>query len=122
MGTKISGYVDDELAGLLEDIADHHDIPKTRALELLLREGVQAREHRLRLVQLEAKLDLLLESFAEEENAKTAVEDQVSEAMQTAVPQGTTGVDLVEEPHPAFQSLGIRPDDWQGPTSQPSDD
>lgn len=123
MGQNISGYVDDDLAELIEDIAEHHDIPRNRVHEILLREGVQAREMRLRMVQLEAKLDLILESFAEEENAKDAIDEQIGKAMALPIPEGTTGVDLADEPYPAFQSMGIRPDDWEGPdAAAPSDD
>ena len=114
MGQKLSGYIDDELYDLIEALAEHHDIPKSRAHELLLREGVQARNHRLRLVQLEAKLDLIIDAFAEEENAKENIKQQMQDAMQLPIPDGTTGVDLVDEPFPAFQSLGIRPDEWSG--------
>jgi len=52
---KISGYIDDDLHNLMEEIAEYHDIPMTRVSELLLREGVNAREQRVKLEQLDVK-------------------------------------------------------------------
>jgi hypothetical protein len=115
MGQKISGYVDDELAELISAMADHHNVPEARIVELLLREGVHSRDIRLRILQVEAKLDLIVDGFAEEENAKELMREQVPTALGLPLPDGTTGIDLVDEPFPAFQSLGIRPDEWSGP-------
>lgn len=122
MSEKISGYVDDELNSLIDAMAEHHDISRSRVIELLLREGVNARETRLRLVQMEAKLDLMVESFAEQDSAKERIQEQMAEAIDTPTPDGTTGTDLVDEPLPAFQSIGIRPDEWVEKTDTGSSD
>ncbi|WP_277543711.1 hypothetical protein [Haloarcula laminariae] len=123
MSQKISGYVDDELDDLIEAMSDHHGISRSRVIELLLREGANARETRLRIVQLEAKLDLIVESFAEQDAAKDKVREQMTELIDLPTPDGTTGTDLVEAPVPEFQSLGIRPDEWDTSTdTRHSDD
>lgn len=115
MGQKISGYVEDELGDLISAMAEFHNVPEARIVELLLREGAHSRDLRLRILQVETKLDLILDSFAEEENAKELMREQVPAALGVPLPDGTTGVDLVDEPFPAFQSTGIRPDEWSGP-------
>ena len=63
MPTQISGYVADELADLIDKIADHHNIAKNRAIELLLREGVNNRYQRIKMEQISTKVDRMLVEF-----------------------------------------------------------
>lgn len=110
MGERISSYVDENLNETVEAVAEYHDIPKSRAVELLLREGVQAREMRYRFEQLDAKLDVLIESLGGEPVATEAVEERFAAVSERALPGGVTGVDLADSPLPYFQAAGNLPD------------
>ena len=107
MPTKISGYVADELADLIDEIAEHHDIPKTRAHELLLREGVNNRYQRIKMEQIDIKMERMLIEFGL--NADGTFGEEVKEHSEKIgnmpLPEGTTGVDLVT-PHPYFGGGG----------------
>lgn len=115
MGKRISGYVSDELGEQIEAIAEHHNVPRNRIVEMLLQQGMSNWDARVRILQLEAKLDLIVDSFAEEENAKERMQAQMDEALELPLPDGAVIDDIADEPYAAFQSLGIRPDDWSGP-------
>jgi hypothetical protein len=115
MGKRISGYVSDELGEQIEAIAEHHDVPRNRIVEMLLQQGMSNWDARVRILQLEAKLDLIVDSFAEEENAKERMREQMDEALELPLPDGAVIDDISGEPYAAFQSLGIRPDEWSGP-------
>ncbi|KZX46235.1 MULTISPECIES: hypothetical protein [unclassified Haloarcula] len=115
MGKRISGYVSDELGSQIEAIADHHNVARNRVVEMLLQQGMSNWDTRVRILQLEAKLDLIVDNFAEEENAKDRMQEQMSEALELPLPDGAVIDDIAEEPYAAFQSLGIRPDEWSGP-------
>lgn len=114
MGKRISGYVSDELGEQIEAIAEHHDVPRNRIVEMLLQQGMSNWDARVRILQLEAKLDLIVDSFAEEENAKERMREQMDEALELPLPDGAVIDDIADEPYAAFQSLGIRPDKWSG--------
>lgn len=120
MGHRISGYVSDELGEQIEAMAEHHDVPRNRIVEMLLKQGMSNWDARVRILQLEAKLDLMVESFAEEENAKERMEEVMEEALELPLPDGAVLDDVEGEPYQAFQSLGIRPDDWSGPNGSGS--
>ncbi|WP_202911825.1 hypothetical protein [Natrialba swarupiae] len=60
---------------IIEAVAEYHGVRKSRAVELLLREGVQAREMRFRFEQLDAKLDVLSESLGGQPLAEDAGEE-----------------------------------------------
>ncbi|WP_123623340.1 hypothetical protein [Halorubrum sp. CSM-61] len=107
MPTKISGYVADELADLIDEIADYHDIPKTRAHELLLREGVNNRHQRIKMEQINIKLERMLREFGINSNMEFSREiaEQSKKIGNMPLPEGTTGVDLVT-PHPYFGGDG----------------
>lgn len=114
MGENISSHVDEELNQLIESVAEYHNIPKSRAIELLLREGAHAWEMRLRFEQLDAKLDVLLNNLGGGADATEEVTERLETVMDRGLPGGTTGVDLADQPHPYFLSeseLLDRPDD-----------
>jgi hypothetical protein len=110
MGERIGAMVDEDLNEILEAVAEYHDIPKSRAVELLLREGVQAREMRYRFEQLDAKLDVLIENLGGEPFAADAVEERFAAVSERGLPGGVSGVDLTDRPFPYFQSAGDLPD------------
>jgi hypothetical protein len=110
MGEQISSMVDEDLNATIEAVAEYHDIPKSRAIELLLREGVQARELRYRFEQMDAKLDILIESLGGEPVAREAVSERFETVSDRELPAGVVGVDLVDNPMPYFQSAGDLPD------------
>ncbi|MGQ4557387.1 hypothetical protein [Halobellus sp. GM3] len=122
MGKRISGYVSEELGKQIEEMADHHDVPRNRIVEMLLQQGMSNWDARVRILQLEAKLDLLVEGFAEEENAKIKMQEAMDDALELPLPDGAVIDDVAGEPYQAFQSLGIRPDDWSGPSGDTQDD
>jgi len=107
MPTQISGYVADELADLIDEIADHHNIAKNRAIELLLREGVNNRYQRIKMEQIDIKMERLLSELGL--NADGTFSEEVKEHSEKIgnmpLPEGTTGVDLVT-PHPYFGGDG----------------
>lgn len=110
MGERISSFVDEDLNQTIEAVAEYHDIPKSRAVELLLREGVQAREMRFRFEQLDAKLDILIESLGGQPVAKEAVEERYQRVLERGLPGGVSGVDMADTPVPYFQAAGDLPD------------
>lgn len=106
MGERISSYVDEDLDVTIEAVAEYHDIPKSRAVELLLREGVRAREMRYRYEQMDAKLDFLIESLDGESVPKEAVKERFETVSERELPADVVGVDLADSPLPFFQSVG----------------
>ncbi|CDK38238.1 hypothetical protein [Halorubrum sp. AJ67] len=112
MPTKISGYVADELADLIDKIAEHHDIPKTRAHELLLREGVNNRYQRIKMEQIDIKVERMLIELGLNTDGifSDELEERSEEIGNMPLPEGTTGVDLVT-PHPYFGDDGWYHDD-----------
>jgi len=110
MGDQISAMVDEDLNSVLEAMAAHHDIPKSRVIELLLREGVHAREMRYRYEQMDAKLDHLIDSLNVGSTATDAVEDRFETVSERSLPAGVAGVELADSPLPYFQSAGSYPD------------
>jgi hypothetical protein len=110
MGERISSYVGEDLVDTIVAVAEHHDISTSKAIELLLREGVQAREMRYRYEQLDAKLDVLIESLGGEPVAAEAVEERFERVARRGLPGGVTGVDLADSPTPYFQAAGNIPD------------
>jgi len=111
MAEKISGAVSDRLYILMQEMAEYHNIPFSRVLELLLREGVQARSTRVRLEQMDAKLDTLIAKFGVD------VEDDVDNRTKSVsgypLTEGTMGADVLGKPHPFFQLTGSLDDDWE---------
>jgi hypothetical protein len=107
MPTKISGYIADELADLIDEMADHHDVPRSRVLELLLREGVNNRHQRIRMEQIDIKIERLLVDLGVNPNGglREEVRERSEEVGNMPLPGGTTGVDLVT-PHPYFGGDG----------------
>ncbi len=110
MGDQISAMVDEDLNSILEAMAKHHDIPKSRVIELLLREGVHAREMRYRYEQMDAKLDHLIDSLNVGSSATDAVEDRFETVSERSLPAGVAGVELADSPLPYFHSAGSYPD------------
>lgn len=122
MGQKVSGYVDDETAEYIDAIAEHYGLAKTKVMALLIREGIQARTHRIRLEQLNAKLDVLMEGYAAEDEAREAIRDQWQSAADVDLPGSVFASGSVKEPFPAFQSPGLQPEEWSGPPSDEDSD
>lgn len=110
MGERISSYVDGDLVETIEAVAEHNDISSSKAIELLLVEGVRAREMRYRYEQLDAKLDVLIESLGGEPVAAEAVEERFEQVAQRGLPGGVSGAELADSPAPIFQSGGDIPD------------
>lgn len=110
MGERISAMVNEDLDVIIEAVAEHHSISKSSAIELLLREGVQAREMRYRFEQLDAKLDHLLENLGTSTNVASTVEERFETVTDRPVPAGVSGVELADSPLPYFQSAGSYPD------------
>ncbi|MFC6751924.1 hypothetical protein [Halorubrum tibetense] len=119
MPTKISGYVADELADLIDEIADYHDIPKTRAHELLLREGVNNRHQRIKMEQINIKVERVLREIDVNTDGEFGeeIEAQSEKIGNMPLPEGTTGVDLVT-PHPYFGGDGWYHDPEDHPYNQ----
>ncbi|MDB9234942.1 hypothetical protein [Halorubrum ezzemoulense] len=107
MPTHISGYIADELADLIDEMADHHDISRNRVIELLLREGVNNRHQRIRMEQMDLKVQKMLVGLGVEQDGKFQEElaELSEEVGNMPLPEGTTGVDLVT-PHPYFGGGG----------------
>jgi hypothetical protein len=107
MPTHISGYIADELADLIDEMADHHDVPRSRVLELLLREGVNNRHQRIRMEQIDIKVERLLVDLGVNPDGvlREEVRERSEEVGNMPLPEGTTGVDLVT-PHPYFGGDG----------------
>jgi hypothetical protein len=110
MGERISSYVDDSLLDTIEAVAEHHDISNSKAIVLLLVEGTRAREMRYRYEQMDAKLDILIESLGGEPVAAEAVEERFERVAERGLPGGLGGVELADSPAPHFHSAGGIPD------------
>lgn len=110
MGDRISAMVDEDLNAIIDTVADYHDISKSQAVELLLREGVHAREMRYRYEQMDAKLDHLIDNLGVGSTATDAVEDRFETVSERSLPAGVAGVELADSPLPYFQSAGSYPD------------
>jgi hypothetical protein len=65
---------------------------------------------RYRYEQLDAKLDVLIESLGGEPVAAEAVEERFERVARRGLPGGVTGVDLADSPAPYFQAAGTIPD------------
>jgi antitoxin component of RelBE/YafQ-DinJ toxin-antitoxin module len=106
MKESISARVDNDLAAIIESVAAYHDIPKSRAIELLLREALNSRALRYRMEQLDAKMDIMIESLGGEPVAREAVSERFETVSKRGLPEAASGVDLAEQPHPFFRSTG----------------
>ncbi|QAU11381.1 hypothetical protein EKH57_00430 (plasmid) [Halorubrum sp. BOL3-1] len=102
--------IDEDLDAIIESVADYHDIPRSRAVELLLRKGVQAREMRYRFEQLDAKLDHLIDNLGVGSTATDAVEERFGTVSDRSLPADVSGVELADSPLPYFRSAGDYPD------------
>ncbi|PHQ43741.1 hypothetical protein Z052_02395, partial [Halorubrum sp. C191] len=78
--------------------------------ELLLREGVHARQMRYRYEQMDAKLDHPINNLGVGSSATYAVEDRFETVSERSLPAGVAGVELADSPLPYFQSAGSYPD------------
>jgi predicted transcriptional regulator len=113
MSEVITVRVPDGLADRIEKMADHHSVSNSVVIELLIREGLSKRDLRLRLIQLDAKIDHVLGHYTDEEGAKEQMEKTTKAALE--LPETSTPpLDLEDTPAPIFQSLGVTPDDWEG--------
>ena len=116
---QISGYVADEPADLIDEIADHHDISRNRVLELLLREGVNNRHQRIKIEHINIKVERGLREIAVDTDGEFGeeIEAQSEKIGNMPLPEGTTGVDLVT-PHPYFGGDGWYHDPEDHPYNQ----
>ncbi|MGQ3330455.1 hypothetical protein [Halorubrum sp. FL23] len=107
MPTHITGYVADELAELIDDIAEHHSISRNRTIELLLREGMNNRHQRIKMEQINIKVERMLRELGINSDGEFGEEiaEQSKKIGNMPLPEGTTGVDLVT-PHPYFGGDG----------------
>ncbi|WP_256418075.1 hypothetical protein [Halorubrum laminariae] len=112
MATNVTCHVSDELAELIDDIADHHEISRSLTLKLLLREGVNNRHQRIKMEQLNIKMERMLMELAIDADGEFGemLEERSEEIGNMPLPEGTTGVDLVT-PHPYFGDDGWYHDD-----------
>jgi len=103
MPTHITGYVADELADLIDEMSEYHDIPRSRVLKLLLREGVNNRYQRIKMEQIDIKHERMLIELALDLDGTFGkeVKEHSKQIGNMPLPEGTTGVDLVT-PHPCF--------------------
>lgn len=107
MTERISSYVSEQTGTLIEDLADHHDISESRAIQLLIREGIIAREHRLRLERLDAKLDIILELVGGNEQTEERISERLEAVTDYPFPDSTFDADLADTPHPLFRSPNL---------------
>ncbi len=84
---QVSTYPSDEIYEAIESYADHHDIPRARAAELLIEEGLASRADRYQTARLEAKIDRLLEEFAVDVDSEE-INEQAAGLMALGSPLG----------------------------------
>jgi hypothetical protein len=113
MPERISAYVPQDCKQRIERVADKHNISESKAAVMLIQQGFSDWETRIRLVQIEAKLDLLVENFAEEETAKKHVQEAVESLFDQEVDDNVIGDEPPSEPIEPFQSSDILPDEWE---------
>lgn len=109
MVSQISASVDDDLYDLLESVSEYHGISLSRTVTLFLREGVQARDLRIRQEILAAKVDELLTTFGTD--ADESAQERAKLAAQYTLPRGVSGTELADEPHPFFRPVGENVDE-----------
>jgi hypothetical protein len=107
-----SAHIKEEYDEQIEELADNLEISKNKALNMILSTGLSNWEAEIRIAQLESKIDLIIESFAEEENAKERMKEAMEEFHEKKSLDGSTK--SVNEPTEAMQSIGITPDEWEG--------
>ena len=112
MTDRVTGYFSSELHEEIKTFADHHDISKSKALSILVGRGLGSWESTVRQIRLEAKLDVLIEAFAEQKLAKEKIKERF-ENEPTAVLADGEIVELADEPNPLFNSNVIQPDEWE---------
>lgn len=107
---KFTSYIPQDRYDQIEELATNLDVSKSKAHNMILTAGLSNWETEIRIIQLEAKLDLIMESFAEEpaarERMKEAVEDFYEEKSMDLSTSDT------QEPTDAMKSVGITPEEW----------
>jgi len=104
MPEKISGYVSDEMYEIIEEMRDHHDISEAKAISILLKEGVVAREMRYKLEIMDAKMDMMIESLGGEHGIAEKVGERLTEMKGDRLPETVSETDIEVEPLPEYQS------------------
>ena len=107
---KFKSYIPQDRYDQIEELATNLDISKSKAHNMILTAGLSNWETTIRIVQLEAKLDLIIENFALEPDArelmKEAVEDFYEEKSMDLSTSDT------QEPTDAMKSIGFTPEEW----------
>ncbi len=107
---KFTSYIPQDRYDQIEELATNLDISKSKAHNMILTAGLSNWETTIRIVQLEAKLDLIIENFALEPDArelmKEAVEDFYEEKSMDLSTSDT------QEPTDAMKSIGFTPEEW----------
>lgn len=108
---KMTTYVPQQYYEQIEELANNLDISNSKAHTMILASGLSNWETEIRITQLEAKLDLVMENFALEDDAKERMEEAVIEFNE----EKSTDISIDEsgEPTDAMKSIGISPDTWE---------
>lgn len=97
---QLQGYPSDDVYNAIESIAEHHDISMSKAVCLVLEEGLAARSRRVAAARVELKLDRLIDNMGfdvDQEQIQREAEAQVN----LGTPIGGIDTDqLADEPAP----------------------
>lgn len=109
---RITGYLKPKLREEIEAFADHHDISRSKAVSILLGRGLGSWESTVRQIRIEAKLDVLIEAFAERDLAEEKIKERFENEPVAVLSDGEI-VELSDEPNPLFNSDVIQPEEWE---------
>lgn len=103
MGERLSTYVDEEeTAEFIDDFADHHDISRSKAISILIHEGIDNRNLRYHLEVIDAKVELLLETLGEENRISEKVTERLAKTKGKKLPTGSEPEKMRDRPMEAM--------------------
>jgi hypothetical protein len=125
MPERVSTYLEEDTLALIREIADHHDISRSKAVQLLVREGISNRSLRYQYELLDAKMDRILLELGIDNIDDEIAQDRYEFALKNTTPESTLDTEFADTPQPEFVlgNLGYNggPDEEQAKRSRTED-
>jgi hypothetical protein len=99
---SLTTYVEEDTADLIRDIANHHDIPQSTALRLVIREGISQRSRRYQNELIDAKLNHLLSELGIDNIDAEVAQKRREFVLENEAPDATIDEELADTPHDIF--------------------
>jgi metal-responsive CopG/Arc/MetJ family transcriptional regulator len=103
MGENVNTYLDEERVEEVESWAEELGVSRSQMMSELVRDGLRWREMSVSMAETQAKLDVLLEALATEEDGAERVEEYLDtlEASgviaEPVIGNGVSGIGLTDE-------------------------